>query len=125
MAKIVKFSPAFIKYFLLYCSLYQPVRLVSRPWRSSDGTVIRPTLRTMLETVMAYIMTNPGVTLTEIINKRTKFYKLQKELSVHDLTIQPNIKQLFAKCELGLGLLDYYFKDIGGERIKCLNLFIR
>ena len=49
--------------------------------------------------------------LTEIINKRTEFYKIQNGLRAHDLKIQPNIQQLFSKGELGLGLLDYYFKE--------------
>ena len=50
-------------------SNYRKVRLVARPWKTPEGTVNRPTLKMMLEAVMMYIMTNPGVTRADIVAK--------------------------------------------------------
>lgn len=46
--------------------LYQRVFVVPRPWRQTDGTVNRPTLKLMLESVLILVMSRPGITYTDV-----------------------------------------------------------
>ncbi len=50
-------------------SIVQRYRHVSRPWRTPDGAVNHPTLKLMLEAVLAYIVTKPGITENGIYTK--------------------------------------------------------
>ena len=50
-------------------SVYQKIRIIARPWRTPDGAVNRPILRMMLEGILTYIMTNPGLTHNQLVKK--------------------------------------------------------
>ena len=43
--------------------------VVSRPWKTPEGTVNRPVLKMMLLGVLMHVMTVPGVTLEELCDK--------------------------------------------------------
>ncbi|KAI0233755.1 hypothetical protein LSAT2_016022 [Lamellibrachia satsuma] len=62
---------------------YRKVRLVARPWKTPEGTVNRPTLKMMLEAVMMFIMTKPGVTRGDLI---TKYNPLLHPVPLMELT---------------------------------------
>lgn len=64
-------------------SNYRKVRLVARPWKTPEGTVNRPTLKMMLEAVMMFIMTKPGVTRGDLI---TKYNPLLHPVPLMELT---------------------------------------
>ena len=49
--------------------MYQKIRIIARPWRTPDGAVNRPILRMMLEGILTYIMTNPGLTHNQLVEK--------------------------------------------------------
>ena len=49
--------------------MYQKIRIVARPWRTPDGAVNRPILRMMLEGILTYLMTNPGLTHDQLVEK--------------------------------------------------------
>ncbi|KAL5014633.1 hypothetical protein ScPMuIL_008903 [Solemya velum] len=43
-------------------STYEKVRFVSRPWRKPEGRINKPVLKVMLESVLLWVMSNPGCT---------------------------------------------------------------
>ncbi|XP_046584919.1 general transcription factor 3C polypeptide 1-like [Haliotis rubra] len=54
-------------------SSYEKVRLIARPWRKPEGHLNKWLLKFMLESVMLYIMSNPGVRNTVIYQKYTPY----------------------------------------------------
>ncbi|XP_048252917.1 general transcription factor 3C polypeptide 1-like isoform X1 [Haliotis rufescens] len=54
-------------------SSYEKVRLIARPWRKPEGHLNKWLLKFMLESVMLYIMSNPGVRNTAIYQKYTPY----------------------------------------------------
>jgi len=79
----------------LFCRQYVKVRLVSRPWKTPEGTVNRPSLRMMLESVMAYIMNHPGATIDVL---STKYNPVLDTVPIYELV--QVCKNLEKKCYL-------------------------
>merc|ERR1712142_119502 len=48
---------------------HERVRIIIRPWKAIDGTVNKPTLRTMLQSLLTHLMTKPGVTFEDVCKK--------------------------------------------------------
>ncbi|XP_074646266.1 general transcription factor 3C polypeptide 1-like [Tubulanus polymorphus] len=48
---------------------YDRVRFIARPWMKPEGLINKPTLKMMLEGLMMYIMSNPGIKFGDLCEK--------------------------------------------------------